>query len=112
VQTRVNDANMAPKLSIVPKLQKLILMLSSSRDGEVLAAAEAITKTLRANGLDWHDLARLLAKPPHQKPTMRDDYLDWQFMAAFCFDRGHLLNERDADFINQLHRSNGRPSDK
>jgi hypothetical protein len=35
----VNDANMAPKLSIVPKLQKLILMLSSSRDGEVLAAA-------------------------------------------------------------------------
>jgi hypothetical protein len=39
------------------KIQKLIRMLSSPNDGEIVAAARAILRTLEAEGTDIHDLA-------------------------------------------------------
>lgn len=39
------------------KIQKLIRMLSSSNDGEIVAAARAIMRTLEAEGADIHELA-------------------------------------------------------
>lgn len=39
------------------KLQKLIKLLSSPNDGEVVAAARAILRQLQAEGSDIHDLA-------------------------------------------------------
>jgi len=42
---------------IAPRLRKLLLMLSSSAPGEVVAAAGAIGRTLKDAGADWHDLA-------------------------------------------------------
>jgi hypothetical protein len=40
------------------KLGKLIKMLSSPNDGEVVAAARAITRALAADGADIHELAK------------------------------------------------------
>jgi hypothetical protein len=40
------------------KIGKLIKMLSSSNDGEVVAAARAIMRTLEAEGTDIHELAQ------------------------------------------------------
>ena len=39
------------------KLEKLVRLLSSDRDHEVLAAARAITRTLSGAGSDTHELA-------------------------------------------------------
>ena len=39
------------------KLAKLVTMLSSPHDAEVVAAARAITQELRKHKKDWHDLA-------------------------------------------------------
>jgi hypothetical protein len=39
------------------KLQKLIRLLSSPNDGEVIAAARAILRALEADGSDIHELA-------------------------------------------------------
>jgi hypothetical protein len=39
------------------KIGKLIKLLSSSNDGEVVAAARAILRTLEAEGADIHELA-------------------------------------------------------
>jgi hypothetical protein len=47
---------------LVPRLEKLLLMLSSGSDGEVVSAARAIDRTLRTAGADWHDLTGLLAR--------------------------------------------------
>jgi hypothetical protein len=47
-------------------LAKLILMLSSPHDPEVVAAARAIARVLKANGEDWHDLVAKLDRPPRQ----------------------------------------------
>jgi hypothetical protein len=49
--------------AIAPKLQRLIPMLATNHDGEVVATARAIGRTLQAAGLDWHDLAERLAAP-------------------------------------------------
>ncbi|UMY16633.1 hypothetical protein MMB17_18390 [Methylobacterium organophilum] len=42
---------------VVEKLQKQILLLTSNHDGEVVAAAHAIERTLKAANLDMHALA-------------------------------------------------------
>ena len=42
------------------RLAKLVLMLSSDRDGEVVSAARAIGRTLRSGGTDWHAFAARL----------------------------------------------------
>lgn len=45
------------------RLRKCVLLLSSDQDGEVLAAARAIDRTLTSLGIDWHDLADAIAEP-------------------------------------------------
>jgi hypothetical protein len=47
-------SNLAP---ITGKLCKMIRMLASDCDGDVIAAARAIKRTLRSEGLDIHALA-------------------------------------------------------
>jgi hypothetical protein len=44
--------------SLPPIVEKLIPRLASNFDGEVVATARAIDRALRANGRDWHDVAR------------------------------------------------------
>ena len=61
--------------TIAPRLRKLLLMLSSSADGEVVGAARAIGRALRGAGADWHALAGLLTEPlqPRKAPRADDD---------------------------------------
>ena len=56
----------AALITVAPKLEKLLPLLASDRDGEVVATAAAITRTLKRAGADWHDLAKALARtePP------------------------------------------------
>jgi hypothetical protein len=51
----------APSLSLSRKLHKLIPVLSSDKEGEVLAAVRAISGALASEGLDWHDLSSVLS---------------------------------------------------
>ena len=58
------------------KIGKLIKMLSSSNDGEVVAAARAILRTLAQEGTDIHELAervegRKLSQAEMQRITTR-----------------------------------------
>jgi hypothetical protein len=43
---------------------KLLPLLASEHDGEVVAAARAIGRTLAAAGLDWHALANAIQTLP------------------------------------------------
>jgi hypothetical protein len=51
-----------------PLVEKLIPRLASNFDGEVVATARAIDRSLRANGRDWHDVARGSEPPPPPRP--------------------------------------------
>lgn len=55
-------------------LGKLVLLLSSSHDGEVINAARAIGRSLQASGSDWHELAeRLNGAAPTAKGSAFED---------------------------------------
>jgi hypothetical protein len=49
--------------AIADKLGKLIPRLATDHDGEVVATAGAIERTLRSAGLDLHDLGGTLGQP-------------------------------------------------
>jgi hypothetical protein len=89
--------NLAP---VAPRLSKLLLMLSSPHDGEVVAAARAIDRTLHDGGHDWHDLAKALL-PSRVAPDAVDLSSD-KSTVWWCFHRRHLLSPRDRQFIETL----------
>ena len=90
-----------------PILGALIPRLGSPFDHEVVATARAIDRTLRSNGLDWHDLTKsiiaplLLPRPPH--PT---DSCDPEEMRAWltAISREDWINEWTARFVGDLLR--------
>jgi hypothetical protein len=45
---------------VLPRVSKLLPLLSSDHEGEVVAAARAIGRILGCAGLSWHDLARAI----------------------------------------------------
>src|SRR5258706_8658475 len=59
---------MAKQLDIAARdrLKKLISMLASDKDGEVIATVGAIKRTLQSNEYDFHDLAAKLSKQQRQ----------------------------------------------
>jgi hypothetical protein len=85
---------MTPVSQIAPKLQRLLLLLSSNQPGEVVAAAAAIGRTLRAAGCDWHDLAAGIS--PAIEP------MDWRAVRALCLKNRRLLRGRELDFVVNL----------
>src|SRR5262245_30052132 len=106
-------------LGITPRLKKLLLMLSSTQPGEIVAAATAIDRTLKAAGRDWHDRAGgLLAEAPQPQPRSRrpppepDENTNWRVMLSFCNEHGYLLRSRESEFITSLGEWRGSPTEK
>jgi hypothetical protein len=120
------------------KLGKLLKMLSSPRDGEVIAAARAILRTLEGAGADIHELARRVESgklseadmqriydaayadgrraAEKDKPTgFNDIEPNWHEMAINCRDQDNgRLTERERDFVNDMVRwtVHRKPSEK
>ena len=105
---------------IATKLGKLIPMLSSDKDGEVVAAARAIGRALNGAGLDYHVLAAAVTTPPvpvyptfkpaaparpHWKSAAGShDPARLQHLAhaLFCESLSHRLRANEADFIASM----------
>jgi hypothetical protein len=90
------------------RLPKLLLMLSSNHDGEVVAAARAIGRRLRESGHDWHWLAGRVqeSEHEHERPAPRgEEYATAadRRMINELFAARNELRPRDADFVKQMH---------
>lgn len=105
---------------IAPKLAKLIPLLSSDKDGEVVATARAIERTLRAEGFDWHDLASVVTREPEMriiyiKPPEREPK-DWCELARWCRDHDDdRLNAKERGFVADMASRlvcGGEPSER
>ena len=59
-----------------PALAKQIRLLTSDADGEVLATARAIGRTLKAGSCDIHDLAGLVEAPSTTPEASFHDHFD------------------------------------
>jgi hypothetical protein len=101
------------------KLGKLLRLLSSDKDGEVLAAASAIMRTLAAEGSDIHNLADTLCRPAAhraeeraQRASASADCTDWREVARECEAHIAVLNERERKFVNDMTGWRTTPSEK
>jgi protein-disulfide isomerase-like protein with CxxC motif len=101
----------AALLGIAPTLAKLIRMLSSDRDGEVVASVHAMRRVLANAGLSLHDFADAIELPA---AAQYDDDADdnWRVMAKACARCPHLLSERERSFVTTMARWRGKPSHK
>jgi hypothetical protein len=59
---------------VAEKLEKLLKMLSSPQEGEVIAAAQAIMRTLKSAGADIHELAACVKSDKLSKADMQRIY--------------------------------------
>jgi hypothetical protein len=81
------------------RIGQLVRLLGSDKDGEIVAAATAINRTLIAAGSDLHHLAnvaeRALQRPPPAPPR------PWSAaeIIRFCAAHDGLLNDRESQFI-------------
>jgi hypothetical protein len=116
---------------IADRLGKFIRLLSSDKDGEVVAAARAIVRTLQAEKLDIHVLADMIKKPngalsetdakriydagfndgfrkaenaQHGPGNFRnvDGAPCWNEIALWCQRRGERLKENERQFIDDV----------
>lgn len=97
------------------RLTKLVLMLSSDRDGEVVAAARAIGRALGAAGRDWHDFAGGLLDPAKNRTDQQarhgehhDSDDDWRTMHKFCLRHESQLRSRELKFIYSIAHWRGK----
>ena len=101
-------------VSVAPKLGKLIPLLASDKPGEVLGAVAAIRRTLEREGLDLHDLAKVLgrAEPPDTVgPLAWRDIPESERAAWLAQMRGsRLLSPWERSFCSSiLEQSRFRP---
>ena len=90
-------ATLAP---VAPMVAKLVRLLGSDRDGEVIASVRALRRVLAGAGLTLHDLAGAIELPArHQQDNAADH---WRVMAhagaaSVCADRARARVRGDDD---------------
>ena len=95
------------------QVSKLIPRLASDHDGEVVATARAIDRTLKAAGADWHDVAAACER-------MRDERADghetfWHHVAVWCRDCRARLSPQEFFFVRDMAARlvlGGQPSER
>jgi hypothetical protein len=92
-------ADLAP---IAAKLQKFVRMLSSDKDGEVLAAARAIIRTLKSRRLDIHALADAIGRTGNGVSLANISSPHWHEIATWCQDRSDRLRPNERRFIDGM----------
>jgi hypothetical protein len=90
---------------IAAKLATFIRLLSSDKDGEVVAAARAMQRTLRAAGADIHALADRVEKPNGAELSEAD--MKKLYDAGFA--DGRRAAENTAHGPGDFHNTDGTP---
>jgi hypothetical protein len=101
------------------RIVKLLGMAGSKHDGEVVNAARAADRLLRARGLCWDDVICVPClepgPPPDPDPAHFDfdfDDLDWTDAVGLCLARRHELRPRDRHFVESLNEWCGTPTSR
>lgn len=111
---------------VVEKLGKLIPRLASDQDGEVVATARAILRTLKSAGADLHDVVAELNKAPvtiervvyreAEKPDPEAVIYGHAAVVATCsrlLDEDQCsLTEKEAQFVRDMNALAGRLGDR
>jgi hypothetical protein len=94
------------------RLAKLIALLGSDHDGEVVAAARAATRLMREHDLDWHDLIEAALRPaPATGASIGRTAApsgDEREVVARCWRQRDRMNGWETQFVASLMRWCGR----
>jgi len=101
---------MALPAPVAQKIAKLIPRLGTVHDGEVVATARAIDRTLRASGLDWHDFTSALTpalSPPVRARAETKRPRTWLEIANWCAlcPQAGTLSTKDMNFVLDMVRN-------
>jgi hypothetical protein len=108
--------------AIAERLGKLIPRLATDQDGEVVATARAIGRTLHSARLDFHDLAQAVVTEPapvvvyRERPAPSSEPQSWSALARWCRaqDLGRLT-PREREFVADMCAKlvlDAKPTDK
>ena len=97
--------------AVTGTLGRLIPLLASDHDGEVIAAARAIRRTLEAQRLDLHDLAMAIVIAPAPEPALSENPT-WRNMVEFCFANVDRLRGREAEFVRSMGQWSREPTQR
>jgi hypothetical protein len=102
--------------AIAPQVAKLLCLLASPVDGEVIATVAALRRVLASAHLDLHDLANVVEfsvrrEAPQIASTIADD-LNVREMVRCCYERADLLTEREFDFMCSMARWRGEATER
>lgn len=89
------------------RIGKLIPRLASDQDGEVLATVRALVRTLKAGGLDLHDLVKMLA-PPGQARSQRATEPPWSPRASEPDFAAEMARRAKAEAEQKLREAEAR----
>jgi hypothetical protein len=87
---------------------KLVRLLASDHDGEVLGAARALKRTLHAAELDLHDLANIVEFSPHRGMLAASP----REMIRRCRECSVLLSAKELVFVRSMARWHGPPTQR
>jgi len=90
------------------KVAAIIPRLGSNHDGEIIAAAKALERTLASSSLGFVDLANAISPPLAAIPPIKKPAPDWKQTACWCATYGvNILTERELEFVDDLAASRG-----
>jgi hypothetical protein len=109
-------------LAVRPALAKLIRLLASEIDGEVLAAVRALGRAPKQSGCDFHDLASVV-EVPSTAPSARaeadlrnhfggETELPCQRMVDASTDQLGRFTSRERQFLQTMQRWHDTPTPK
>ena len=96
--------------TVAPMVGKLLRLLGSDKDGEIVASVHALRRVLAGAGLTLHDLAGAIDLPVSHQQS--DDADEWRTMARTCARHAYALSERERTFVLTMTRWCGHPSRK
>jgi hypothetical protein len=97
---------------VAPRIGQLIRLLGSDQDGEVVAAARALGRTLATAGQDFHDLAACVESPAAAQTARRADANDWRTSARWLINSGAALTPKERAFVHQMASWPYEPSER
>jgi hypothetical protein len=85
---------------VAPRIGQLIRLLGSDQDGEVVAAARALGRTLASVGEDFHTLADTIERST--APAVHRGCDDHRAMARWLLNSGARLSPKEFAFVADM----------
>jgi hypothetical protein len=104
----------------IQRLRPFLLLLASDQPGEVVAAATALIRTLKATGHDLHDLWQIInsattpaPRPEQPKSEPPPEVRPWRDIAIRIIRSGYAaFKDKEIDFLNSIVARGVPPTEK